>query len=204
MAVYGVRTGQAARPDLGFAYLMIGVALGSIFVSGVFGSIFCPDMVTGVQHEHFRIGAATGWIWDAIAIAIFLPTAMRGLRARVTDRAPWALLCLGISVIWLASMFITIFAPVSVTGTDPDQFPWIAGIGALAAVIVTAILCSVVKTGSFQLAESNAGPTTPMANPDSAAEDATVTLRRLAQLRDSGAITEADFEAKKNDLLSRI
>jgi hypothetical protein len=31
-----------------------------------------------------------------------------------------------------------------------------------------------------------------------------VKLRRLAQLPDSGAITEAEFQTKKNDLLSRI
>jgi len=35
-------------------------------------------------------------------------------------------------------------------------------------------------------------------------EDVTVKLRRLAQLRDSGVISEADFQAKKNELLGRI
>jgi hypothetical protein len=29
-------------------------------------------------------------------------------------------------------------------------------------------------------------------------------LRRLAQLRDSGVITDADFQAKKQDLLSQV
>jgi Short C-terminal domain len=29
-------------------------------------------------------------------------------------------------------------------------------------------------------------------------------LRQLAQLRDSGVITEADFQAKKDDLLTQI
>jgi putative oligomerization/nucleic acid binding protein len=29
-------------------------------------------------------------------------------------------------------------------------------------------------------------------------------LRRLAELRESGVITEAEFQAKKNDLLNRI
>jgi len=36
------------------------------------------------------------------------------------------------------------------------------------------------------------------------AEAVTETLARLADLRDSGAITEADFEAKKQDLLDRL
>jgi putative oligomerization/nucleic acid binding protein len=51
-----------------------------------------------------------------------------------------------------------------------------------------------------------AGPTTTTSTGelDPAGADATVTLRRLAELRDSGVITEAEFQAKKDDLLSRI
>ena len=33
------------KPDLGYAYLMTGVAVGSVVVGGVFGSIFCPDQI---------------------------------------------------------------------------------------------------------------------------------------------------------------
>jgi hypothetical protein len=206
MALSGVRPGRTARPNLGFAYLMIGIALGSIFVSGVLGSMFCPDMVTGALHEHFAIGAATGWVWGAIAIAMFVPAAMQGIRAGVADRAPWTMLGLGLSAIWFASMFVTIFAPVWVFGTDPDEFPFTAGIGAIAGLILTAILCNVVKTGSFQPAESTArfATTTPIVGTASAPDDATVKLRGLAQLRDSEAITEAEFEAKKKELLSRV
>ena len=205
MAVMQMRHSRVAIPGPGFAYLMTGVALGSILVSGVLGSIFCPDMVTGVLHEHFPIGAATGWVWGAIAIAIFAPTAMRGIQARVTDRAPWTTLGLGVSAIWFASMFNTSFAPVWVFGTDPDQFPFTAGIGAIAGIILTAILCNVVKVGSFQPAEPQAGsaptrPTVGSATPD----DAAASLGRLVQLRDAGAITEAEFQAKKTELLSRI
>ena len=197
---------QVARSGPGFAYMMIGFALVSLVISGTFGSIFCPDVVSGVQQDHFRIGPTTGWIWDAIALAIFLPVAMRGIRAGVTDRAPWTILGLGFSAIWLASMFITVFAPVWVYGTPPTQFPWTAGIGAIAALIFTAILCNIVKTGSFQPAESKVGfvSTTPPLGLESDTGDTVIRLRQLAQLRDSGAITESEFQAKKNDLLSRI
>ena len=34
--------------------------------------------------------------------------------------------------------------------------------------------------------------------------DAATKLRQLAQLRDSGVITEADFQTKKDELLSRM
>ena len=57
-----------------------------------------------------------------------------------------------------------------------------------------------------QPAEAQPGlaTTTPTADLEPAAEDATVKLRRLAQLRDSGVITEAEFQAKKDDLLTQI
>jgi hypothetical protein len=47
--------------------------------------------------------------------------------------------------------------------------------------------------------------TTPTVELEPFGDDATVRLRsRLAQLRDSGVITEADLQAKKNELLSRL
>ena len=118
-------------PGLGYAYWMTAVALGCIAISGVFGSIFSPDFVStsgtavGYTREHTPVAGYSGWIWDVIAIAMVLPAALRGIRAKVTDRVAW---------------------------TD---------------------------------------------------EPATK-LRQLAQLRDSGVITDADFKAKKDDLLSRI
>jgi acetoin utilization protein AcuC len=42
------------------------------------------------------------------------------------------------------------------------------------------------------------------AGPELPADDAVNRLRRLAQLRDSGVITEAEFQAKKDDLLTQI
>jgi ATP-dependent Lon protease len=36
------------------------------------------------------------------------------------------------------------------------------------------------------------------------AEDATEQIRKLAELRDAGALTDEEFEAKKKDLLGRI
>ncbi len=76
----------------------------------------------------------------------------------------------------------------------------------IAGLILTALLCKTVKTAYFQAAESQAGSatTTPTADLEPAAEDATAKLRRLAQLRDSGVITEAEFQAKKDDLLTQI
>jgi hypothetical protein len=48
------------------------------------------------------------------------------------------------------------------------------------------------------------GPVQPAAVPPMSADEVTTTLARLADLRDRGAITAEDYEAKKRELLSRL
>ncbi len=198
----------------GFAYLMTGVAIGCIVVSGIFGSIFSPDFVstsgtaTGYTHQHAPVAAYSGWIWNLIAIAIVLSAAMKGIRARVADRAAWTLLGLGAGGIWIAAMFVSIFAPVMVSGTAPwlTWTPLGEIFSVIAGIMLTWILCHFVKTDLFEPAEAQPRTKTTTARVDSeyAADGATAKLRQVAQLRDSGVITEADFEAKKNELLRQI
>jgi len=194
------------RPDPGFAYLMTGIALGCIWLSYVMGAVFGPDIVTGTQHERFNSAAAIGWIFNGLATAMVVTAALQGIRAKVTERAPWTMLGAGAAAIWLAVMFVAVFAPVWVTGTDPDRFPGWAGLSAIAGVILTWSLCKFVKAASFEPAAPPAAltPSAPADGLEPVPEDPTVTLRRLAQLRDSGVITEAEFQAKKDDLLTRI
>jgi putative oligomerization/nucleic acid binding protein len=207
----------SARPGLGYAYLMTAVAVGCICVSGVLGSIFSPDLVstsgtaTGYIHQNTPLAAYSGWIWDVIAIVMVLSAAMPGIRAKIADRVPWTALGLGAGGIWLAVMFVSIFAPVMVTGTAP-WLTWVplgSILAVIAGLVLTWLLCHSVKTTFFQPAEvaqlrGVETTTTPMLGPESPADDAATKLRQLAQLRDSGVITEAEFQAKKDDLLSRI
>jgi Short C-terminal domain len=207
-------TREKAWSGVGFAYLMTGIAIGCIVVSGVFGSIFSPDFVstsgtaTGYIRQHSPVGAYSGWIWDVIAIAMVLAAAMQGFRAKVGDRAAWTLLGIGAGGIWLAVMFVSIFAPVMVTGTAP-WLTWIplgSILAVIAGLILTWLLCHFVKTTFFQPAQAQqprAETTAPTVGPQSA-DDVATKLRQLAQLRDSGVINETDFETKKDDLLSRI
>ena len=215
MTVIETQPRRIAPPDLSYAYLMTGIAIGCIVISGVLGSIFSPDLVStggsadiGYTHQHVPVAAFSGWIWAVIALAIVLPTAMQGIRARVTDRVPWTMLGLGAGGIWLAVMFISIFTPVMVTGTAPwlTWVPLASILSVIAGVVLTYLLCRMVKTAYFQPAEPQPGSATatPTVDLEPAAEDATVKLRRLAQLRDAGVITEAEFQAKKDDLLARI
>jgi len=154
------------------------------------------------------VAAYSGWIWNVIALAMVLPAAMQGIHAKVTDRAAWTVLGLGAGGIWLAVMFVSIFGPVMVTGTAP-WLTWVplgSIFAVIAGIILTYILCKFVKTTFFQPAgtQSSAETTAPRVGPESSADDGATKLRQLAQLRDSGVITEAEFQAKKDELLSRI
>ena len=95
-----------------------------------------------------------------------------------------------------------------VTGTAPwiTEVPLASILSVIAGLILTGLLCKMVKTAFFQSAESQPGSatTTPTVGAKPADDDAVTKLRRLAQLRDSGVITEAEFQAKKDDLLAQI
>ena len=208
---------RPATPRLGYAYLMTAVAIGCLCISGALGSIFSPDFVstsgtaTGYTYQHTPVAAYSGWIWNVIAMALVLTAAIEGIRARVTDRVAWAVLGLGAGGIWLAVMFVSIFAPVMVSGTAPwlTWTPLGEIFAVIAGLILTWLLCHFVKTTFFQPAEAQtravaAGAMAPFGGPQSNPDDATTKLRQLAQLRDSGVITEAEFQVKKDDLLNRI
>ncbi|HUI04283.1 MAG TPA: SHOCT domain-containing protein [Acidimicrobiales bacterium] len=208
------RRGESSvRSSLGYAYLMTAVAVGCICVSGVFGSIFSPDFVstsgtaTGYVQQHSPVAAYSGWVWDAIALAMVLPAAMRGIRAKVTDRVPWTVLGLGTGGVWLAVMFVSIFAPVMVSGTAPwlTWTPLGEIFAVIAGIILTYILCKFVKMTFFPAeVQAPAEQTTREVVPEFTAGEPATRLRQLAQLRDSGVITEAEFQAKKDELLTRF
>jgi hypothetical protein len=86
-----------------------------------------------------------------IALAFVLPAATRGIRAKVTDRGPWAVLGFGVGGIWIAQMLISIFTPQVVTGTAPwlTWIPLAGMISVLAALVMTGLLCKMVKSAAF-------------------------------------------------------
>jgi uncharacterized membrane protein YdbT with pleckstrin-like domain len=66
-----------------------------------------------------------------------------------------------------------------------------------------------VQANAAQAAAAPAAPAQPaaplpLADPVDTAEEVTAALGRLAELRDSGAITASDYELKKRELLSRL
>ncbi|HLX87929.1 MAG TPA: SHOCT domain-containing protein [Acidimicrobiales bacterium] len=211
---------EGTRPwssSLGYPYVMMAVAIGCLCISGVLGSIFDPDFVstsgtsTGTTLQHTPVAAFSGWIWPVIAMAMMLSAAMQGIRAKVIARLPWTLLGLGVGGIWLAVMFVAMFAPVMVSGSAPwlTWTPLGEIFAVIGGIILTWILCHFVKTTFFEPAQAQrqvapAEVAAPVVSPPSAADDVTTKLRQLAQLHDAGVITDAEFQTKKDDLLSRM
>lgn len=99
-------------------------------------------------------------------------------------------------------------------GVRRGTAPWLTWVplgsilAVIAGLIVTWLLCHFVKVTFFQPAQKEPRQieTIPYAvglNPETDGDTVTK-LRQLAQLRDAGVITEADFQSKKDDLLSRM
>jgi hypothetical protein len=95
-----------------------------------------------------------------------------------------------------------------VTGTPPwiTEVPLASFISVIAGVVLTWLLCRTVRAAFFESGELPPGraTTTLTVSPEPPGDDAATRLRQLAQLRDSGVISEADFQAKKDDLLTQI
>src|SRR5579864_1288114 len=110
-------------------FALSSVAVAAIWLGVVVASIFAPDMITGTQHDHLPIVGWTYWIWGLVSTGSVLLAAQRGIRAKVVATAPWLAFAVAVAVVWIAVMFVGIFAPVFVTGTDPTTLP-------LAAIVV--------------------------------------------------------------------
>lgn len=186
---------------------MSGLAVAGIWVCVVLAIIFSPDMVTGTQHDHLQM-AYGDVLWAAIATGAVAGLTLSGLRARATDRMPWIVLGVGTALIWLGVLLASVFAPVMVTGTDPTELPLVVIVAPIFGAIATGLLTTFVRTALSPAVETPvvvpaAFITTANGNGHMSAGPA-AQLRELAQLRDSGVITQEDYEKKKEELLARI
>ncbi|HLG71885.1 MAG TPA: SHOCT domain-containing protein [Chloroflexota bacterium] len=177
-------------PDMAHAYAYTALAIGAIWISVALAAVYAPDMVTGSQHEHLASGWG-GWLWGAIATGLIAQAALEGIRARMSARTPWLFLGVSVAVIWAAVVLASVFTPLFVTGTDPTMIPFGAWLVPIGGLVATGFVCAFVKAAfSFR--------------PATEETDEATKLRQLAALRDAGAIREADFEGKKNELLARM
>jgi putative oligomerization/nucleic acid binding protein len=133
---------------------------------------------------------------------------MQGLRAKVTERAGWTVFGVGAGGIWLAVMLVSIFVPVMVTGTPPmaDVDSPRIRLRRHCRARRDWVSLQTVKVTFFETSEAQppAETTATRNGPELTADDAPTKLRQLAQLRDSGLISEGEFQAKKDELLIRM
>jgi hypothetical protein len=89
-----------------------------VWASSALAAAFAPDMITGSEHEYIPIVAVSIWLWTLVATGYVLLASQGG---GVTPT-----LTLGTTGIWLAVLFVVLFTPRMVTGSDPTEIP-IAG-----------------------------------------------------------------------------
>jgi hypothetical protein len=198
---------QSRRRD-SYIYTISGLAIATIWVCVVLASLFSPDMITGTQHDHMQMAFAD-YLWGAIATGAVGVTALAGIRSRETSRVPWTVLGIGVAATWVGVLLASVLAPTFVTGTDPTVLP-LTVIGApIFGVIVTGILCKFITEAVKTVAPAVTGEAMPQtmflgAERDRLSTGSVTRLQDLARLRDTGVITNDEFEAKKTELLARI
>jgi hypothetical protein len=137
---------RAASAVPAAAWVATVLAIGSIWLAVVVAGAYAPDFVSGSQHEHLALVAATGWIWGLVATAFVVLAVIDGFRHRATHVAAWWALAAGTAITWLIVAAVCVNAPVFVTGTDPTTIP-LAALGfPIVGVFVTWFVCALVKT----------------------------------------------------------
>lgn len=89
-------------------------AVVAVWVCSALAAVFAPDMITGSEHEHFPIVAVSIWLWTLVATGYVLLASQGGVTPALT---------VGTAGIWLALLFVVLFTPRMVTGSDPTEIP---------------------------------------------------------------------------------
>jgi hypothetical protein len=117
------------------------VALVGIWVAVAVASAFSPDLVTGSEHDHLALVAATAWFWGAISSGLVLLASAVGGRTEEGASLTWRIFGIETAAVWVAAAVVGVFGPTLVTGSDPTTIPVTALTVPTAAMLVTAYLC---------------------------------------------------------------
>ena len=135
--VVAQRTDDVQRDQRTGRMLPAAVAVAGIWLAMALSSVFAPDMITGSQHEHVPIVGITIWMWGVVATGFVLFGAAFPTRDRM---ARWGL-AVAVLGIWGAVALVSIFAPTTVTGSDPTTVPIAGLISPVAGTIATGFAC---------------------------------------------------------------
>lgn len=128
------------------AWVLVGIAIVSIWASVILMSGLAHDLVSGSQQEHLPLVAFTAWIWGAIASALVFLAALAGMRMPPATMGPWVGMAAGVVIIWAGVLVAALVAPDFVTGSDPTRIPLIALAAPIAGVFLTWFACAIFKT----------------------------------------------------------
>jgi hypothetical protein len=141
----GQRSTTAASGDeRSVRYAGTTVAIGAVWLAVVLTSVFAPDLVHGSEHQHLPFAAIVNWFWGALATAFLLVPLAVHRRADKTHSGAWFVLAGATSAIWVAVIFVSIFAPDQVTGSDPTRIPIGAMVAPVMGMVATAIVVGFV------------------------------------------------------------
>jgi hypothetical protein len=145
MTVQSEPTGSS-RSLPGVAWIATAIAIGSIWLAILVAGTYAPDFVSGSQHEHLGLVAAGDWIWGLVATAFVVLAVLDGFRRHAMSWTPWLGLAIGTAITWAVVAFVSVTAPVFVTGTDPTTIPLAAMGIPIVGVFVTWFVCALTKT----------------------------------------------------------
>jgi hypothetical protein len=111
-------------------------ALVGIWAAVVLTSLFAPDLITGTTQDHFPLA----FVVVLLAGLAGTRSVVRAFNHGIGGTTRWGIYALTLLVIWTAVTLVSIYAPASITGTDPTQVP----IAAIVAPIGGGILTGVV------------------------------------------------------------
>lgn len=113
------------------------VAITAIWVAVILTSLFARDFVSGSEQEHIPIAAIANWFWGAISTGFVLLALVVRRKSPEGQEQAWRALAVVVTVIWLAVIFTSIFAPDAETGSDPTRIPVATMMGPIIATVAT-------------------------------------------------------------------
>jgi hypothetical protein len=120
------------------------VGLVAIWIAVLLISLFSPDLVSGSEQEHLPVAAFTAWLWGLVATAGCV-WGMGTLRGSAERQPIWIGLGIAIVAIWALAAALSIWLPVTETGSDPTRLPLGALIAPLGAAVLTAVASVVAR-----------------------------------------------------------
>jgi hypothetical protein len=127
---------RQAPTERGRAYGYAVAALGAIWLAVVLMSVFAPDLVSGTQQDRFPLAAVVAPLAGLAATK----SVVKAFSRMTEGTGSWPVYLAAVAGIWLTVALVSIYSPVTVSGTDPTKIPIAALVAPIAGSILTGAL----------------------------------------------------------------